>query len=72
MSYNSKFEEIVKKENVPHPPSSVANYVATRKVGDLLFVSGQAPFQGKNIPPKYIGQLGGGVTTEVGQAAARR
>ena len=71
MSYDSTFAQIVKRENVPHPPSAVANYVATRRVGDLLFVSGQAPFQGQNIPPHYLGQLGGTITTPVGQAAAR-
>lgn len=71
MSYDSTFMEIARRENVPHPPSAVANYVATRRVGDLLFVSGQAPFQGKDIPPQYLGQLGGAITTPVGQAAAR-
>jgi len=71
MSYDSTFAQIVKRENVPHPPSAVANYVATRRVGDLLFVSGQAPFQGQNIPPQYLGQLGGTIATPVGQAAAR-
>lgn len=71
MSYDLTFAQIIKRENVPHPPSAVANYVATRRVGDLLFVSGQAPFQGQDIPPQYLGQLGGTVTTPVGQAAAR-
>jgi enamine deaminase RidA (YjgF/YER057c/UK114 family) len=71
MSYDLTFAQIIKRENVPHPPSAVANYVATRRVGDLLFVSGQAPFHGQDIPPQYLGQLGGTVTTPVGQAAAR-
>jgi len=71
MSYDSTFAQIVKRENVPHPPSAVANYVATRQVGDLLFVSGQAPFQGKEIPPQYLGQVGGTVTPAAAQAAAR-
>lgn len=71
MSYDARFAQIVKRENVPHPPSAVANYVATRRVGDLLFVSGQAPFQGKDIPAQYLGQLGGTITTPIGQAAAR-
>ncbi len=71
MSYNSKFEAIAAQENVPHPPSAVANYVATRQVGDLLFVSGQAPFQGKDIPKEYIGQLGGAISVETGQEASR-
>jgi enamine deaminase RidA (YjgF/YER057c/UK114 family) len=71
MSYNSRFEQIAAQEKVPHPPSAVANYVATRRVGDLLFVSGQAPFQGKDIPKKYIGQLGGSISVETGQEASR-
>jgi enamine deaminase RidA (YjgF/YER057c/UK114 family) len=71
MPYDSTFMQIVKRENVPHPPSAVANYVATRQVGDLLFVSGQAPFQGQNIPPQYVGQVGGAVPLAAGQAAAR-
>lgn len=71
MSYDARFDEICRQENQPHPPSAVANYLATRIVGDQLYVSGQAPFVGKDIPPEYIGQLGGTITTEVGKKAAR-
>lgn len=71
MSFDEKFREICSRENQPHPPSAVANYVATRKAGRTLYVSGQAPFVGEKIPPRYIGRLGEAITTEVGAAAAR-
>jgi enamine deaminase RidA (YjgF/YER057c/UK114 family) len=52
------------------PPTPVANYVGFVRTGNLLFVSGQvcvAP-DGKLIAK---GKLGGGVTVEQGNAAAR-
>jgi enamine deaminase RidA (YjgF/YER057c/UK114 family) len=51
-------------------PSPVANYVGFVRTGNLLFVSGQVCFdpQGKLITK---GKLGGGVTVEQGEAAAR-
>jgi enamine deaminase RidA (YjgF/YER057c/UK114 family) len=51
-------------------PAPVANYVGFVRTGNLLFVSGQVCFdpQGKLIAK---GKLGGGVTVEQGQAAAR-
>ncbi len=71
MSANAKFEQIANQEGVPHPPSSVANYVATRRVGDVLYVSGQAPFKGAAIPPEYTGKVGGDITQQVAKKAAR-
>ena len=52
------------------PPSPVANYVGFVRTGNLLFVSGQVCVdpQGKLIAK---GKLGGGVTVEQGNAAAR-
>src|SRR6185503_8475008 len=51
-------------------PTPVANYVGFVRTGNLLFVSGQVCFdaEGKLIAK---GKLGGGVTIEQGQAAAR-
>jgi enamine deaminase RidA (YjgF/YER057c/UK114 family) len=51
-------------------PTPVANYVGFVRTGYLLFVSGQVCFdaEGKLIAK---GKLGGGVTIEQGQAAAR-
>ncbi|MEQ9569291.1 MAG: RidA family protein [Longimicrobiales bacterium] len=71
MSFDETFRQICERENQPHPPSAVANYVATRKAGRTLYVSGQAPFVGADIPPRYIGRLGEAITTEVGAEAAR-
>jgi enamine deaminase RidA (YjgF/YER057c/UK114 family) len=52
------------------PPSPVANYVGFVRSGNLLFVSGQVcvDAEGKLIAK---GKLGGGVTVEQGNAAAR-
>jgi enamine deaminase RidA (YjgF/YER057c/UK114 family) len=51
-------------------PTPVANYVGFVRTGNLLFVSGQVCFdaEGKLIAK---GKLGGGVSIEQGQAAAR-
>lgn len=69
MSYDAKFLEIVQKEGVPPPPTAVANYVPTRRVGDVLYVSGSGPFKGKDIVS--MGRLGATLTVEEGKAAAR-
>src|SRR5258706_5973248 len=52
------------------PASPVANYVGFVRTGNLLFVSGQVCVDAKG---KLIakGKLGGGVTVEQGNAAAR-
>ena len=52
------------------PAAPVANYVPFVRTGDLLMVSGQICFDGKG---KLVakGQLGGGVSMEDGQKAAR-
>jgi enamine deaminase RidA (YjgF/YER057c/UK114 family) len=55
---------------LPQPAAPVANYVGFVRTGNLLFVSGQLCFdaEGKLIA---TGKLGGGVTIEQGNAAAR-
>ena len=52
------------------PAAPVANYVPFVRTGDLLMVSGQICFDGEG---KLVakGQLGGGVSMEDGQKAAR-
>jgi enamine deaminase RidA (YjgF/YER057c/UK114 family) len=52
------------------PPSPVANYVGFVRTGNLLFVSGQVCVdpEGKLVAK---GKLGGGVSLEEGQNAAR-
>jgi enamine deaminase RidA (YjgF/YER057c/UK114 family) len=51
------------------PAAPVANYVPFVRTGNLLFVSGQICLQGGALVAK--GQLGGGVSIEDGQKAAR-
>ena len=54
---------------LPAPAAAAANYIATRRSGDLLVVAGQLPMEAGVV--KYKGKLGGGVSVEDGQAAAR-
>ena len=54
---------------LPAPAAAAANYIPVRRSGDLLVVSGQLPMEAGAL--KYKGKLGGGVTLEDGQAAAR-
>ena len=56
--------------NLPSPAGPVANYVPFVRSGNLLVVSGQLCFgtEGKLVAK---GQLGGGVSIEDGQKAAR-
>ena len=51
------------------PAAPVANYVAFVRTGNLLMVSGQICFDAGKLVAK--GQLGGGVSIEDGQKAAR-
>jgi enamine deaminase RidA (YjgF/YER057c/UK114 family) len=51
------------------PAAPVANYVPFVRTGNLLMVSGQICFAGSSLIAK--GQLGGGVSIEDGQKAAR-
>ena len=54
---------------LPPPAAAAANYVPVRRSGDLLVVSGQLPIEAGAV--RYKGKLGGGVSLEDGQAAAR-
>jgi enamine deaminase RidA (YjgF/YER057c/UK114 family) len=54
---------------LPVPPVAVANYVPFQRSGDLLVVSGQLPIEAGSV--RYRGKLGGGISLEDGQAAAR-
>lgn len=54
---------------LPRPSVPSANYVSFRRIGDMLFVSGQVPSKdGKDL---LVGQLGAEISLEQGQAAAR-
>lgn len=71
MSFEQNFRRIAAEQKVPQPPGPGANYILTRRVGDLLYVSGQAPFIGNDVPSQYKGKLGGNVSDEIGVEAAR-
>ena len=63
--------EELKKLNIdlPNPPNPVGAYVAYKKIGGLLFISGQLPIStdGKMIK----GKIGKDLTLEDGQNASR-
>ena len=52
------------------PPTAVANYVPFVRTGNMLVVSGQLCFDGEG-KRAATGRLGGGVSIEEGQKAAR-
>ena len=51
------------------PPAPVAAYVPYTISGNLVFISGQVPFQDGAL--KYVGKLGADFSVEMGQAAAQ-
>nr|WP_320136117.1 RidA family protein [uncultured Amphritea sp.] len=57
------------KLKLPEPPEPAANYVPGVKVGDLIFLSGQTPKDGRQI--RYKGKLGVDLSVEEGYAAAQ-
>lgn len=69
MSYDTRFLGMAKAEGVPPPPKAVADYIPTRRVGDVLYVSGQGPFKGDQLV--CTGKLGWYVSVEKGKEAAR-
>ena len=64
-------EDNLKKLNIilPQPPDPVGAYVAFKKTGNLLFISGQLPIglDGKMIK----GKIGKDLTMEDGQKASK-
>ena len=54
---------------IAQPAAPVANYVGFVKSGNLVFVSGQVPI--KDGQMQYVGKVGGEVSVEDAQAAAR-
>jgi enamine deaminase RidA (YjgF/YER057c/UK114 family) len=56
---------------LPAAAAPVANYLPFSRAGNLLFVSGQLPVADGVVDPAHKGKLGGGVSLEAGQAAAR-
>lgn len=54
---------------LPTPTVPAANYLPHKKVGPFVYIAGQVPTA--NGKDQYVGKLGGNVTLEQGQAAAR-
>lgn len=54
---------------LPTPVKPGANFSPTKRVGNLLYVSGQVPVS--EGVDRYVGKLGEAVSLEDGQAAAR-
>ncbi len=55
--------------SLPGPPSPVANYVRSVRVGDLVFLSGHGPTRDGSFA--YTGKVGAERTVEEGYEAAR-
>jgi len=55
---------------LPLPPPPGAEYVPSKRIGNLLFLSGQGPIRDR--VPLIVGQVGGEVTLEEGIEAARQ
>lgn len=65
-------EQILREKyglTLPPPPAPGGIYSPVRRVGNLLYLSGQTCTE--NSVPKYIGTIGGNLTVEEGQAAAQ-
>jgi len=56
--------------DIPSVPPPRFEYIPWKRVGDLIYVSGQGPSEGGK-PSVYIGKVGSDLTVEEGQEAAR-
>lgn len=67
----SEIEQRITKlgHNLPAAPPPVGFYVPVLRMGNLVVTSGQLPFVGKELA--FKGKVGGEVTIEQGQHAAR-
>lgn len=54
---------------IPRASKPIANYVGARKVGNIVYISGQLPIDGGTI--KYIGKVGKDISTEDAVKAAQ-
>jgi enamine deaminase RidA (YjgF/YER057c/UK114 family) len=55
--------------DLPAPPAPFGVYLEAVQTGNLLFLSGMLPTQGREA--KFIGRVGAGLDMEAGQKAAR-
>jgi enamine deaminase RidA (YjgF/YER057c/UK114 family) len=54
---------------LPAPPEPFGTYVEAVQTGNLLFLSGMLPTEGRGA--KFVGRVGAELDTEAGRAAAR-
>jgi enamine deaminase RidA (YjgF/YER057c/UK114 family) len=54
---------------LPVPAAPIANYVPFTRSGSIVVISGQIPFRDGKM--HHVGKLGGGMSIEEGQEAAR-
>ena len=66
----NKIDQNLLNNNItlPEPASPVATYVPYNISGNLLYISGQGPFDGNKL---ITGKVGSELTLEEGQEAAR-
>jgi hypothetical protein len=55
--------------NLPAPPEPFGTYVEAVQTGNLLFLTGMLPTEGRGA--KFIGRVGAELDVEVGRKAAR-
>ena len=67
MNINKKIEELNIK--LPNPPDPVGSYVAYKKVGNLLYISGQLPISSEGVMVK--GKIGIDLNVQDGQKASK-
>lgn len=68
MNYEQKIESL--GLTLPAVPEPIAEYLPAKKVGNLVYVSGQGPI--KNGEFLYIGKVGRGVSLEEAYACAEQ
>ena len=55
--------------NLPKPPTPLGAYVEGVQTGNLLFLSGTLPVEGRT--PRFLGRIGGDLSVEDGRRATR-
>jgi enamine deaminase RidA (YjgF/YER057c/UK114 family) len=66
MSINEKLKEM--NLTIPQTAKPIANYVGARKVGNMVYISGQLPLENGQL--KYIGKVGKEISVEDASKAA--
>lgn len=69
-------EDMLKARNIDlsTPPPAAGSYVPVVKAGNLVFISGQLPFEGETLtlPNKYVGKVPTEVSIQDAQLGARQ